>query len=127
MIRRPPRSTRTDTLFPYTTLFRSNHTPGPWRADPYNDIRTSPDGCKIAVVVTHYGTLNADDANARLIAAAPDPLDALTQARRLIRARAPRTASECRFLAAADGAIAPAPPKPKRQAARRFGRGGERK
>src|SRR3546814_5937738 len=27
MIRRPPRSTRTDTLFPYTTLFRSY---GPW-------------------------------------------------------------------------------------------------
>src|SRR3546814_1324493 len=27
MIRRPPRSTRTDTLFPYTTLFRS----GRWR------------------------------------------------------------------------------------------------
>src|SRR3546814_8032531 len=26
MIRRPPRSTRTDTLFPYTTLFRSR----PW-------------------------------------------------------------------------------------------------
>src|SRR3546814_1558584 len=30
MIRRPPRSTRTDTLFPYTTLFRSNDSP---RAD----------------------------------------------------------------------------------------------
>src|SRR3546814_1697302 len=31
MIRRPPRSTRTDTLFPYTTLFRSSRrrrTPG---------------------------------------------------------------------------------------------------
>src|SRR3546814_15835290 len=34
MIRRPPRSTRTDTLFPYTTLFRSwlhltaTHEPG---------------------------------------------------------------------------------------------------
>src|SRR3546814_3698952 len=27
MIRRPPRSTRTDTLFPYTTLFRSNRPP----------------------------------------------------------------------------------------------------
>src|SRR3546814_2921435 len=27
MIRRPPRSTRTDTLFPYTTLFRSNYLP----------------------------------------------------------------------------------------------------
>src|SRR3546814_15473234 len=26
MIRRPPRSTRTDTLFPYTTLFRSPST-----------------------------------------------------------------------------------------------------
>src|SRR3546814_6282193 len=25
MIRRPPRSTRTDTLFPYTTLFRSKY------------------------------------------------------------------------------------------------------
>src|SRR3546814_6293474 len=28
MIRRPPRSTRTDTLFPYTTLFRSRLTAG---------------------------------------------------------------------------------------------------
>src|SRR3546814_12785731 len=27
MIRRPPRSTRTDTLFPYTTLFRSGVKP----------------------------------------------------------------------------------------------------
>src|SRR3546814_4348567 len=27
MIRRPPRSTRTDTLFPYTTLFRSYQAP----------------------------------------------------------------------------------------------------
>src|SRR3546814_12403798 len=27
MIRRPPRSTRTDTLFPYTTLFRSQLLP----------------------------------------------------------------------------------------------------
>src|SRR3546814_12106167 len=27
MIRRPPRSTRTDTLFPYTTLFRSRAQP----------------------------------------------------------------------------------------------------
>src|SRR3546814_2673415 len=28
MIRRPPRSTRTDTLFPYTTLFRSHNRGG---------------------------------------------------------------------------------------------------
>src|SRR3546814_5357465 len=37
MIRRPPRSTRTDTLFPYTTLFRSRVAemqpvaPGTWQ------------------------------------------------------------------------------------------------
>src|SRR3546814_3486461 len=30
MIRRPPRSTRTDTLFPYTTLFRSSSHDGGW-------------------------------------------------------------------------------------------------
>src|SRR3546814_10001005 len=37
MIRRPPRSTRTDTLFPYTTLFRSLGSIGsftPANADP---------------------------------------------------------------------------------------------
>src|SRR3546814_12084777 len=36
MIRRPPRSTRTDTLFPYTTLFRSNIVPwqlAGWQVD----------------------------------------------------------------------------------------------
>src|SRR3546814_1175689 len=31
MIRRPPRSTLTDTLFPYTTLFRSHHLAGELR------------------------------------------------------------------------------------------------
>src|SRR3546814_5331772 len=37
MIRRPPRSTRTDTLFPYTTLFRSvrNNNPGNLRDSPF--------------------------------------------------------------------------------------------
>src|SRR3546814_14728237 len=33
MIRRPPRSTRTDTLFPYTTIFRSWVTGG-WLPSP---------------------------------------------------------------------------------------------
>src|SRR3546814_17339381 len=36
MIRRPPRSTRTDTLFPYTTLFRS-HPPRRQAAEPAQD------------------------------------------------------------------------------------------
>src|SRR3546814_20239337 len=39
MIRRPPRSTRTDTLFPYTTLFRSA------RPNPYN---CKPTACTTA-------------------------------------------------------------------------------
>src|SRR3546814_10679497 len=55
MIRRPPRATRTDTLFPYTTLFRS---PGTTRGerrssrvrqlrlfDPHVSLRHSADGC----------------------------------------------------------------------------------
>src|SRR3546814_13947898 len=41
MIRRPPRSTRTDTLFPYTTLFRSviiGHFAGHYQAN-LGDLR----------------------------------------------------------------------------------------
>src|SRR3546814_7327602 len=36
MIRRPPRSTRTDTLFPYTTLFRSELSNGGMGSRPNN-------------------------------------------------------------------------------------------
>src|SRR3546814_16539595 len=42
MIRRPPRSTRTDTLFPYTTLFRSQlyRADGrPAQTDDHNRLR----------------------------------------------------------------------------------------
>src|SRR3546814_592119 len=35
MTRRPPRSTRTDTLFPYTTLFRSSQS----RLDQIDEVR----------------------------------------------------------------------------------------
>src|SRR3546814_8899144 len=43
MIRRPPRSTRTDTLFPYTTLFRSSSPPChfPSRHDPTAMVGTT--------------------------------------------------------------------------------------
>src|SRR3546814_11347650 len=37
MIRRPPRSTRTDTLFPYTTLFRSLWQKGRGGQDSVNE------------------------------------------------------------------------------------------
>src|SRR3546814_7346887 len=42
MIRRPPRSTRTDTLFPYTTLFRSGLERGDDDAVPH---AVSAEGC----------------------------------------------------------------------------------
>src|SRR3546814_12729342 len=39
MLRRPPKSTRTDTLFPYTTLFRSVASPIDANADTGGDRR----------------------------------------------------------------------------------------
>src|SRR3546814_5901206 len=41
MIRRPPRSTRTDTLFPYTTLFRSRGRPRVLRNICRTDVPSS--------------------------------------------------------------------------------------
>src|SRR3546814_20908902 len=43
MIRRPPRSTRTDTLFPYTTLFRSSAACIEQRADLFDHRVGRPD------------------------------------------------------------------------------------
>src|SRR3546814_18972384 len=76
MIRRPPRSTRTDTLFPYTTLFRSltGCTDGGarlwdvktgallhhWKNDgPVVTVAISPDG--------RYALTGSGDGTARLI------------------------------------------------------------
>src|SRR3546814_18719472 len=58
MIRRPPRSTRTDTLFPYTTLFRSASRPPAdiprvFAAKPVAVIGASPGG---------FGTILAQNA-----------------------------------------------------------------
>src|SRR3546814_18017031 len=47
MMRRPPRSTRTDTLFPYTTLFRSSQR---YATLSRADRRTRPPRC-----LTHTG------------------------------------------------------------------------
>src|SRR3546814_13188610 len=45
MIRRPPRSTRTDTLFPDTTLFRSSRRHGSWLflGAIYTTLELAPD------------------------------------------------------------------------------------
>src|SRR3546814_8793866 len=49
MIRRPPRSTRTDTLFPYTTLFRSSPISREGRRPPRLVIkaRVAPDPAEL--------------------------------------------------------------------------------
>src|SRR3546814_2422441 len=48
MIRRPPRSTRTDTLFPYTTLFRSSRSDWAQNASTLSLRRVSGPGLKRA-------------------------------------------------------------------------------
>src|SRR3546814_10114226 len=66
MIRRPPRSTRTDTLFPYTTLFRSAQTSYPNGAScaspaqpctawPPHKHRTNTMATRLSVITTRTG------------------------------------------------------------------------
>src|SRR3546814_15641704 len=90
MIRRPPRSTRTDTLVPYTTLFRSHPLRGAAEAQPRCDgqgrgrtgRRTQVEGAavmsKVLIVAEHLdGKLNA--ATAKCVTAAkalsPESID----------------------------------------------------
>src|SRR3546814_20682698 len=55
MIRRPPRSTRTDTLFPYTTLFRSRPDLfAIWGASTTLELSTDPDMRLRVEHITHY-------------------------------------------------------------------------
>src|SRR3546814_14186942 len=51
MIRRPPRPTRTDTLFPYTTLFRSTAQSRMQTAEQFENIvlKTLPDGATVRI------------------------------------------------------------------------------
>src|SRR3546814_15081104 len=67
MIRRPPRSTRTDTLFPYTTLFRS------YVQIPQRYIASIKLGQTAALTVPEYPGRGFDakiESNARAISAA---------------------------------------------------------
>src|SRR3546814_5881086 len=60
MIRRPPRSTRTDTLFPYTTLFRS---------------LVIPNGAYRVFLMPNYRNQERPSTPAVEIIAGPDPQD----------------------------------------------------
>src|SRR3546814_1179039 len=104
MVRRPPRSTRTDTLFPYTTLFRSvgrrplhpaadslAARPDRRRLDPFHGPRSpvalrrgDPQGARPR---HRHGLPGADD----LAEPGPDDLPATHRAARIAYRHEPRT------------------------------------
>src|SRR3546814_16905042 len=57
MIRRPPRSTRTDTLFPYTTLFRSGPSPSRRGHAQYQSANWA--GGRAVIGMQHYLVVSA--------------------------------------------------------------------
>jgi len=70
-------------------MSEQKHTPGPWKANlylggAYAIDRIAPNGDRLATVATVCGALETK-ANARLIAAAPDLLEACRNAERTIR------------------------------------------
>src|SRR3546814_2283680 len=77
MIRRPPRSTRTDTLFPYTTLFRSDHRrcggavagAAPLEEEAADEI-----------ALRHHGVQRSVDMGERMVERHQHRMDALEQA-----------------------------------------------
>src|SRR3546814_14513634 len=72
MIPRPPRSTRTDTLFPYTTLFRSEHRrgePGLQHVGILAQRRIAK-----AVRFAHFRLASADVRLARVVEPRRDPV-----------------------------------------------------
>src|SRR3546814_11450247 len=83
MIRRPPRSTRTDTLFPYTTLFRSTAAVQGIKVDlPSASSAKALDQPKSRVIaVSNDGTISID--------AVPVSLAELEQQLRVIIASTP--------------------------------------
>src|SRR3546814_7993110 len=72
MIRRPPRSTRTDTLFPYTTLFRSEEIRDVSRRDK---IRALVRPAEVGRLVNQIGLVADIPADLPHVRRSPDPRD----------------------------------------------------
>src|SRR3546814_1991484 len=64
MLRRPPRSTRTATLFPYTTLFRSVPAQAPL-VEARDILAADPDGARGGVDQAHHAARDGRLAGAR--------------------------------------------------------------
>src|SRR3546814_9128127 len=90
MIRRPPRSTRPDTLFPYTTLFRSARRPAhPVAAEIHRPPRPAPP-C--------HGALRTDAFTLARAPGAPGQATAVAAARPPRRRRSEEHTSELQSL-----------------------------
>src|SRR3546814_18069390 len=86
MIPRPPRSTRTDTLFPYTTLFRSNLVIQPEHAKRLDELAAKKGVSKSSIVAAALASWLSPDAADQREAAVAKRLDRLSrQAERLER------------------------------------------
>lgn len=67
-----------------TMTIKATHTPGPWRYEPYTKtIRSQPSNYWLTTMDSWDGAVN-NEANARLIAAAPEMLEALEQIQKWI-------------------------------------------
>src|SRR3546814_16101165 len=99
MIRRPPRSTRTDTLFPYTTLFRSRPSrafAGARRRQHRPSLRDQVDTAFVVASGTQWGAI--------VVVGAPVPVaipaagfDTLAQVRSEERRVGKECVSTCRY------------------------------
>src|SRR3546814_10737530 len=65
MIRRPPRSTRTDTLFPYTTLVRSSQARQQERRVIHDQVRADCSTCGAAFAIFGCGYRNGGEDDPR--------------------------------------------------------------
>src|SRR3546814_18311470 len=99
MIRRPPRSTRTDTLFPYTTLFRS-HVPV---AGVDRFALTQPLAVQDLMAAMRFAVQPLDDLN--LAALLVSPLLGWTQDELYARPRARGRAAIWEHLRGAEGGL----------------------
>src|SRR3546814_12553702 len=102
MIRRPPRSTRTDTLFPYTTLFRSDL--------PAVDERIGEQGC-LALRDRDEEIVDATEGREDFLLGIPstfeDGVDAVERLARVVELRAERMQHVILLSASAWGVLGP--------------------
>src|SRR3546814_18538239 len=128
MIRRPPRSTRTDTLFPYTTLFRSReHAHHCQQAvEIGRDVARSAGPGKTLVDHQHEAARDGESGGrhhhqrnhsseelSRLMTTTTPKTPTLSQVSR--RPRSPRTGAIDRIIVGRSVAISPDPPQTKEQ------------